>query len=55
MTDEPQPTGEPCLRCRTELQSLGETTGFLLTRELAADGPRGCKKAPDIFAIPALE
>ncbi len=25
MSDEPQPTGEPCLRCRTELQSLGQT------------------------------
>src|SRR5206468_10321551 len=25
MSDSPQPTGEPCLRCRTELQSLGQT------------------------------
>ena len=26
MSDEPQATGELCVRCRTELQSLGETT-----------------------------
>jgi uncharacterized protein YbaR (Trm112 family) len=25
VSDDPQPTGEACLRCRTELQSLGET------------------------------
>ena len=37
MTDEPQPTGKPCLRCRTELQSLGETT-------LRTGGSRGAWK-----------
>ena len=25
MSDSPQPTGEPCLRCHSELQSLGQT------------------------------
>jgi len=25
MSDEPQPMGEPCLRCRTELHSPGQT------------------------------
>jgi hypothetical protein len=37
MSDEPQPTGEPCLRCRTELQSLGQT-------DLRTGGSRGAWK-----------
>jgi hypothetical protein len=37
MTDEPRPTGEACLRCRTELHSLGET-------DLRTGGSRGAWK-----------
>jgi hypothetical protein len=37
MTDGPRPTGETCLRCRGELQSLGET-------DLRTGGSRGAWK-----------
>jgi hypothetical protein len=37
MSDEPQPTGEPCLRCHAELRSLGQT-------DLRTGGSRGAWK-----------
>jgi hypothetical protein len=37
MSDEPAPIGEACLRCRTELHSLGETS-------LRTGGSRGAWK-----------
>ncbi len=37
MSDELRPTGELCLRCRSELQSLGET-------DLRTGGSRGAWK-----------
>jgi len=37
MSEEPQPTGEPCLCCRTELRSLGQT-------DLRTGGSRGAWK-----------